>query len=346
MEELRYPVHSVVGAIADDGDSPFTTIDWFTLLENTVYSVDGQSAIFAAWVDDVLSVVLPLRSCKQRGGLPIRGLRSMSNYYTPVFSPLIDSSAAERGALAAVFRQLSLAQPVWHWLDLEPLSVESRDHLSALLLGNGFVVFPYFRFGNWYLPLEGRSYAEYAASLPSRLRNTLVRKNKQLNKMGRCDVRLFVAEQGVQSAIEAYWQVYNASWKQAEPYPAFIEGLISLAARQGWLRLGVLYIDNVPVATQLWLVFRGKAYVYKLAYDERFAGCSPGSVLSEFMFKQVIDMDGVVEIDYLVGDDSYKRDWMSARRERWGLLAFNRGTLCGRFLAANESVRRALRSRG
>lgn len=39
--------------------------------------------------------------------------------------------------------------------------------------------------------------------------------------------------------------------------------------------------------------------------------------------EHVIDIDRVAEIDYLIGDDLYKRDWVSCRRERRGLIAFN-----------------------
>ena len=39
--------------------------------------------------------------------------------------------------------------------------------------------------------------------------------------------------------------------------------------------------------------------------------------------QHVIDTDHVEEVDYLTGDDAYKQDWMSHRRERIGLVAFN-----------------------
>jgi CelD/BcsL family acetyltransferase involved in cellulose biosynthesis len=39
--------------------------------------------------------------------------------------------------------------------------------------------------------------------------------------------------------------------------------------------------------------------------------------------QHVMDVDGVREVDYLTGDDNYKKDWMSHRRERVGLIAFD-----------------------
>jgi CelD/BcsL family acetyltransferase involved in cellulose biosynthesis len=47
------------------------------------------------------------------------------------------------------------------------------------------------------------------------------------------------------------------------------------------------------------------------------------------MMQHVIDVDEVVEVDYLVGDDPYKKDWMNHRRERWGIVAYNPSTFLG-----------------
>ena len=326
-----------------DGRDLFSTFDWLELLESTVLAAGALSVICAASSGDGLKALLPMQVGHQQGLFGVRGLRSMSNYYSPLFSAQMEGSSSGPAALDFICRKLSQARPAWHRLDLEPLSEEGRDGLAFSLASNGFEVFPYFRFGNWYLRLEGRSFADYARDLPAQLRNTIVRKRKRLDKQGAMEIRVFKGGEDLQTGIDAYWQVYNASWKQREPYPEFIDGLIRLAAKRDWLRLGVLYLDGQPIAVQLWLVYRGTASIYKLAYDERFKALSPGSILSEHLFEQVIDGDRVDEIDYLVGDDTYKRDWMSARRERWGLMAFNRSTLVGRSLAAIERIKRRLK---
>ncbi|HEY8908590.1 MAG TPA: GNAT family N-acetyltransferase, partial [Rhodoferax sp.] len=56
---------------------------------------------------------------------------------------------------------------------------------------------------------------------------------------------------------------------------------------------------------------------------------SAGSVLTAALMRHVIDVDHVEEVDYLTGDDAYKRDWMSHRRERWGIVAFDLRTAAG-----------------
>jgi CelD/BcsL family acetyltransferase involved in cellulose biosynthesis len=49
--------------------------------------------------------------------------------------------------------------------------------------------------------------------------------------------------------------------------------------------------------------------------------------------ERVIDVDGVCEVDFLSGDDDYKRDWMSHRRERHGIVVFNPRTVWGALAA-------------
>jgi CelD/BcsL family acetyltransferase involved in cellulose biosynthesis len=119
-----------------------------------------------------------------------------------------------------------------------------------------------------------------------------------------------------------------------------------LCAERGWLRLGIAYYDNEPVAAQLWIVSHGRAVIYKLAHDEKVAKLSVGTVLTAFLMAHVLDVDKVREVDYLIGDDSYKKDWMSYRRERWGIVAYNPCSvagLAGLAIQVLGNLRRSLR---
>ena len=64
------------------------------------------------------------------------------------------------------------------------------------------------------------------------------------------------------------------------------------------------------MAAQLWHVENGRATIHKLAYDEAEKALSPGSILSEAMFRHVIEQDRPTMIDYGTGDEPYKADWM------------------------------------
>jgi hypothetical protein len=152
----------------------------------------------------------------------------------------------------------------------------------------------------------------------------------------------------VDRGMDAYEAVYAKSWKQPEPYPAFVREWARICANEGWLRLGLAWDGDVPVAAQFWFVSNGTAYIFKLAYDEGHANLSAGTVLTAQLMRHVLEQDQVGEVDYLTGDDGYKRSWMSHRRERVGLLCCNRSTLPGLLLSAREwlgEVRQGLRDR-
>jgi CelD/BcsL family acetyltransferase involved in cellulose biosynthesis len=57
----------------------------------------------------------------------------------------------------------------------------------------------------------------------------------------------------------------------------------------------------------------------------------------------VLECDNVKEVDYLIGDDQYKQQWMNRRRERWGIVAYNPKTLFGAALLIREAIGRSLR---
>jgi hypothetical protein len=156
---------------------------------------------------------------------------------------------------------------------------------------------------------------------PSRVRNTVDRKMRKLKRDHGYNIRLFT-NKNLQQGIVDYHSVYTASWKAEEQYVDFIEGLAEQLSRHGWLRLAVLYIGDVPAAAQFWFVANGKASIFKLVYDQFWKKYSPGTILTAYLIRRVIKVDQVEEIDFLTGNDAYKQEWMSQRRERFRLCCY------------------------
>ena len=120
-------------------------------------------------------------------------------------------------------------------------------------------------------------------------------------------------------ALRDYQVVYQESWKANEFFADFTPSLVKKLSELGWLRLAILYIEQKPVAAQIWFVVHGKANIYRLVYDERWKNYSPGSILTQYLMHHVIDTDKVAEIDFLTGNESYKQDWMTVRQELIGV---------------------------
>ncbi|OYT68433.1 MAG: GNAT family N-acetyltransferase, partial [Chloracidobacterium sp. CP2_5A] len=115
---------------------------------------------------------------------------------------------------------------------------------------------------------------------------TVARRERKLRRERAVEIRV-VRNAGpeLDRAVADFVSVYNSSWKQPEPFPAFIPSLAAAAARAGVLRLGVLRVDDQPAAAQLWITTARRAVIYKLAYDERFKEFSVGSILSAELFR-------------------------------------------------------------
>jgi len=320
----------------DDADV-FGTLAWFDNLAACGLDATSQRAAnLQLWLLDYGAagpmVCLPFLSGQQLNGL--------SNYYSSLFAPLVWSTSGVEASevvpdaeLWQRFAQAMRAHPArWPVLRFDPLDTQSGFFagFESALGQAGYQVGRYFCFGNWYLQLAGRSFAEYQNSLPSALRHSITRGQRRLDKNGawRIDIQQQPDAQ-LEVAINDFVAVYQKSWKGPEPNTQFIPALARMAAAQGWLRLGVLRLDGQAIAAQLWLVKSGKASIFKLAYVTGFERFSAGSVLTAALMRHVIDVDQVHEVDYLTGDDAYKRDWMSHRRERWGLVAFDWRTLSG-----------------
>lgn len=317
---------------AEAGEASFfLTLAWYRNLAGQALPKDCRERIYVASVGSDVRGILPMKFTAALSTLLAgRKLEALSNYYSSLFMPLVTSGGDSLQALAD-----AIARERWDSVDFHPMAQDSPlfGGLVTAMKHSGMSVQSYYCFGNWYLEVNGRSYQDYSNALPSKLKNTLKRKGKQFSAMT-SRIEIITGIDGVDRAIAAYQKVYNSSWKIQEPHPGFMPGLIRLCAEHGWLRLGLAYLDEEPIAAQLWIVKDGIAAIYKLAYDEKFSRLSAGSILTAKLMEHVIDVDRVREVDYLTGDDEYKKDWMSGRRERWGIIAYNRHTLRGNFMWA------------
>lgn len=322
------------------GDGIEDSLDWFDLMQRQVYPDDPQVRYYYASERGKPTAILPMRQSQRWG---VRMLESLGNYYTSLYSPLIDragNSLALRGLLSAVARE-SRDLHVMRFAPMDPDAPTYAVLLNALR-ANGWVPLTFFCFGNWFLRVEG-GWEGYLRSRSANLRSSIKRRSRVFAAQGGT-LDVTDGAEGLDEAIAAFQEVYSASWKKPEPYPDFVPSLIRLLAERGMLRLGVARLQGRPVAAQLWFAGQGKASIYKVAYHHAYASLSPGTVLTSHLLQHVIEQDHVEEVDFLIGDDEYKKIWMSHRRERWGIVAFNPRTLAGSALLLKELAGRMVKA--
>ena len=154
-----------------------------------------------------------------------------------------------------------------------------------------------------------------------------------MNKNGTLEIKFITNQDLLDEYMDIYYAVYSKSWQKIESIgPTFHRDFAKLAAQKGWLRLGFLFLDQTPISAQFWITCNSTSYILKTIYDQDYRKYSPGKVLTAEMMKYVIDIDKVTTVDYVQGDEPYKKDWTPKRRERKGLYLFN-NNLKGKYLA-------------
>ncbi|QGN53203.1 GNAT family N-acetyltransferase [Novosphingobium sp. Gsoil 351] len=276
--------------------APFDRLAWWSALNDLC--LPDEKPLLALASDGEARCALALMHRPGSGHL-----RSLGNWYSfwarPVFA------AGGEALLPALTRDLARKA---RRITLQPLAQADAEPTAAAFAAAGWNVRAEQADVNHRVELAGRSFAEYWAARPGRLRETVRRKGAK----GLAE--LHIVDRFDQAEWADYEAVYAQSWKPEEGSPAFLRRFAEEEGAAGTLRLGVARIDGRPVAAQLWTVDNGTAYIHKLAHVEDAKAHSPGTLLSHALFAHVIDRDGVRTIDFGSGDDGYKRDWMERAR--------------------------------
>lgn len=256
-------------------------------------------------------------------GVEMACLRLAGNVYSPINTPIV-RPACRPDIFDFVVRE-GLSKVPWTVLQTEdlPLEYAGPAELHVALQGAGHESCLVPSEGNW-IHAGAVTAAEYLKELDTGLRNSIKRWQKRLGAMGRLGLRV-AGDDVAEKDISGYQSVYDRSWKEPEIDRTFHPALMRWASEQKTLRLFLLLLDGRPIATQLWLVKRRRAYAVKFAYDEAFRELSPGALLMWRAIEHLLDVDRVEQFDFLKGDDPYKKQWSNQRRQRLALLAFSAG---------------------
>jgi hypothetical protein len=322
----------------------FNQYPWFELLAKHLFNRKNDSLGYLIGSDDKNQpkILFPIRYCEHRWRLS--QFISLTSYYSPIYNCTLFDTDQRIEPVIAFFDALKHSNFHWHRVILYALPEDTAHIFSKHLTASGMPCIRFFCYVNWYLPVSYRDFETYWASRSSRLRNTVKRKYASFTKLEHTRIELYLTADALTFAISHYQEVYQESWKHTEGYPELMSDLLHLAARQKALRLAIAYVDKEPIAAQFWIVADNTAYIYKLAYKESHKSLGIGSVLTFKLMQYVIDVDKVVTVDYLTGDDAYKQDWMTHRRERWGIEIFNTSTLPGFCLHLWENLKIRLKT--
>jgi Acetyltransferase (GNAT) domain len=317
---------------------------WYDLMARYGVTADTETRIHSDERPGSAAALI-LQIAEDRAGCR---LLSLANAYSVEHGILYSSGSDLETGLARIIGEILGEAPRWDGIALSELDPRDPAYETAAtaLRRAGFLVECVFHSANWFEDTAGLSFADYLAARPAELRNTWRRKRRRAAAAG-LKTNFFADLAGIDQAIADYETIYARSWKPPEAFPQFMPALIQLAAETGALRLAVSSLNGIPTAAQFWIVWNGRAIIYKLAHDKRFNEFSLGTLLTMALAERVLEEDRPHEIHFGRGDDPYKKLWLSKRRERWGISAANPRTVRGlRFGLKRETAKLYHRFRG
>jgi hypothetical protein len=278
-------------------------------------------------------------------------LRSLGSFYSAITEPIFFSESAKEHF--QLLLNLIDKNVVWHSMLIGP--VDETD-VIAQQIPKVFKQCKLFnQTENFYLD-KITGFDEYYLSLPSQLRNTVKRRSKKLAATHQYNINIISTLDGFVEFFEAYKHIYQQSWKGEEFSFDFIEQVCRAAITEDKLRFGLLLIDGEPAAAQLWFLQKSNsknkvcekaetqvqrellsghnsASIFKLAYDPKYKALSVGSILSMAITEHVIENDQVTTIEFGMGSEPYKKDWLAKRRQRVSYQIFNDNCIAGKLSA-------------
>lgn len=324
--------------------SLFLTKSWFENLVSNGMEEGAVPYVFAleAHTTSLPQIALVMRTPAGQNGskfatwkLGEQTLAGLTNFQTSYYSPLLRTKECHRADLyQTLARELSRQSRKWHLIDFNLLDPTSPSffELASGFEKAGYRVGRYFYKGNWYEDITVRFFSDYLKSRSKSSRRAIQnyqRKFRKLQAVRKVHIDIFAGSQDLDRAMAMYGQVHASSWKELEHFPQFAMGLIRTCAAEGSLRMVFVMLDDAPAAVEFAIVTGQKAVMMKTAYDPRFSKESVGAIAVMKAIEYLIDVDNVTNIDFGTDDDQYKSVWVQKRRERWGLVLFNRHTVLG-----------------
>ena len=174
---VQLPQDCLTLMAAQPGDSLAFGAAWMDNLERTVFSEHQGIRYFTLRDEQGALAVLPTMLAKDSLGKHVSGL---SNYYTAIFQPALRAGLSTLDLLPLV-SELRRHHAGLASITLAPMDPGSEAYqtIEAALAQNGFGVFRYFCFGNWYLNAP-ESWTGYLASREGKLRSTIKRMSQRI----------------------------------------------------------------------------------------------------------------------------------------------------------------------
>jgi len=338
LEEFR-KLKDTWNSLAESCESytPWLSYDWFNLCLK--YFLGGNKLfVLVLYKAGRIVAIAPfvVKNEKFRGIIQTEKIELLGCPHSPIRNFILGDSSEEDKAssILNIFRYILDQYREWDVMELDRVPEENNvfNIFSEVISQLKLDFRTYFSARNWYLDGIDYSFSQYFENLPKKIQKDVQYCRRRLGKMGNLRFQIELDSGSLDHYLDLYEKVRDKSWKAPEKDKTFIREFTKLTAEKGWMRLAFLRYNDAPIACQKWIVCDKIAYIWDVLHDEDYGKHSPGKILSTDISQYVFDHDRVTEIDFMTGDEPYKKDWTPKRRERKGITIFN-NSVRGKVLA-------------
>jgi len=180
-----------------------------------------------------------------------------------------------------------------------------------------------------YLSLS-ESYGLFLSTLGSRQRESIRRRLRQATKRYNVRFECVTSSEGVDCAISDLLSVFKNSKRgvpdqgfNSSDYFGFHAEIIRTIAKNGWLRLQLLYFDDVPVAFLYGYKFEQTFFFYQTGYDLNYRNDGAGSIILQYSIEQAF-IEKCISYEFLRGTEEYKYHFSSGERNSHTVMLWSR----------------------
>jgi CelD/BcsL family acetyltransferase involved in cellulose biosynthesis len=168
-----------------------------------------------------------------------------------------------------------------------------------------------------YLDLKGHSWKSYLSTVSRSHRANVNRRLRRLKESFQSVEFQKAADEATRAAcFKDFTHLHALRWSGDErstaltgpAVTAFHEEFSRIAQERGWLRLYVLRLDGKAVASTYSFRYGDVFYYYQAGYDPAYCSYSVGLSTLAMAIESSIG-EGIIEIDFLHGEEEYKALW-------------------------------------
>ena len=302
-----------------ENDQPFFHPEWIRAYIRA-FAPHASLLLITVRVQGRLCLVLPLVEERCRfNGVPLQRLRAPVNAHPGRFDFVCSPGLDGETAVVAAWEHLKKLEG-WNLLELRDIPAGgAAGRLAAVARADGFDAVEVPELPNPYIPITHKPEMGKVLPRSSRLRTKLRQARRELVAQGALEFRC--VETANKNDLQRFYQLEASGWKgrersainSAPSTRKFYDEIAESAARFGYLALYFLEWNGELLAAHFALLYRGRCYSPKVAYNEKFDRFAPGHLIVEEILRDCAAR-GMKVFDITGPDDEWKVKWTAEAR--------------------------------